>query len=209
MPSRRTFLASASAVAAAGALPAFAQNRPNPMPDQLRQALERSAFAPVLGNPDGNITLTQFFDYNCPFCRKMMPVIPRLIAADPRLRIVYREVPVFGDDSEGAARVSLATLRQSRYWPFHEGLMTARGRASEASAMRVAADLGLDQARLRTDKDSQEVSDHIALSFQLAEHMGLVGTPTFIAGDEAVFGEMSLTELQNLIARARQTMGVI
>ncbi|AUH33832.1 DsbA family protein [Paracoccus tegillarcae] len=207
MPTRRIVLAGTAAFAATSAFGQSA-DRPNPMPDELRKALERDANAPVLGNPAGNITLTEFFDYNCQFCRVMIGTVQKLISSDPDLRVVYREWPVFGEGSEFAARASLASLRQEKYWQFHAGLMGMKDRAVEASVLRVARQVGLDMARLRTDMDRAETTDHIAQSNQLAEHMGLMGTPSFIAGDEGVFGRMSLQEMQDLVARARRTMGV-
>jgi protein-disulfide isomerase len=208
MPNRRHMLISAAAVAVTAGVPALGQGseRANPMPEELRKALERSPNAPILGNPDGNITLTEFFDYNCPFCRKMVGTVQKLVSSDPQLRVVYREWPVFGPDSEFAARASLASLDQGKYWQFHSGMMAMKGRAAEATVMRAARDVGLDEARLRRDMDSQRVADHISLSFQLADHMGLVGTPTFIAGDEGIFGELSLKEMRDLIGRARKTL---
>lgn len=205
MPTRRHLLIGAATFGATAALPALAQkpDRPNPMPEELRQALERDPNAPVLGNPQGDITLTEFFDYNCTFCRKMVPTVQKVISADPKLRVVYREWPIFGEGSEFAARASLASLDQGKYWAFHAALMGMKDRAAEASVMRVARQVGLDEARLRRDMEAERVSEHIARSFQLAEHMGLMGTPTFIAGDEAAFGELKLDELQEMIARAR------
>ena len=215
MPTRRLILTGSAAICVTASLPMLAQSvlaqsadRPNPMPEELRQAIERDPNAPVLGNPDGNITLTEFFDYNCPFCREMVGVVQQLISADPQLRVVYREWPVFGEGSEFAARASLASLRQGKYWPFHAALMGMKDRAAEATVLRVARQIGLDVTRLRADMDRPEVGDHIDSSFQLADHMGLMGTPTFIAGDEAAFGRLSLSEAQDLIARARKTLGV-
>lgn len=178
------------------------------MPEELRQALERDPTAPVLGNPDGNITLTEFFDYNCGFCRKMLPVMQQLVSSDPDLRVVYREWPVFGAGSDFAARASLASLPTGKYWRFHAGMLGMRGRAEEASVMRVARDVGLDEADLRERMESDTVARHISTSFLLADHMGLMGTPTFICGDEAVFGEMTLQEMRDLVARGRRTLGV-
>ena len=206
MPTRRHLLTACAALGAA-ALPAFAQDRPNPMPEELRKALERSPNAPVLGNPQGDVTLTEFFDYNCPFCRKMVGTVQRLILSDPQLRVVYREWPVFGPGSEFAARASLASLSQGKYWQFHEALMKLKVRAAEPTVMRVAREVGLDEAQLRREMDAKRVSNHIALSFQLADHMGLMGTPAFVAGDEAVFGAMSLKEMRDMVARARKTLG--
>ena len=207
MPSRRTTLA---LLAAAVASPALGQtaDRPNPMPRELREALERDRNAVVLGNSKGNVTLTEFFDYNCPFCKKLVPAMQRLIGADPQLRVVFREWPVFGEGSDFAARAALAARNQGKYWQLHAGLMAMKDRAAEPSVMRVVRRLGLDEAKLRAAMQSDPVEDHIARSFMLAEHMGLIGTPTLIAGDEALFGEQSLEELTALVARARKTLGV-
>ncbi|RDD68743.1 DsbA family protein [Paracoccus versutus] len=184
----------------------LAQERANPMPEALRQSLERDPTAPVLGNPQGDITLSEFFDYNCPFCRKMVEPMHRLITSDPKLRVVFREWPVFGEDSDFAARASLASLQQGRYWQFHTALFRTRGRVTEAATMRAARDIGLDTARLERDMAAEPVERHIAMSHMLAEHMGLIGTPTFVAGDEGAFGEYSLDELRGLVQRARETM---
>jgi len=206
MLTRRLILASGVALGLAAALPAFAAKRDNPMPEALRKALERDPNAPVLGNPKGDVTLTEFFDYNCPFCRKMVPTMQRLIASDPNLRVVFREWPVFGEGSEFAARAALASLDQGKYWQMHAGMMSMKGRAEEATVLRIARNVGLDLDRLRADMDKPHVIDHINRSMELADHMGLIGTPTLIAGDEAVFGENDLSDLQGLVTRARATL---
>ena len=143
MLTRRLILARAGATAALGALPASAAERDNPMPEDLRRSLERDPTAPVLGNGGGNITLSEFFDYNCQYCRKMLPLMSQLVREDPQLRLVYREWPVFGADSEFAAKASLASLQQGKYWQFHAALMSMKGRAEEASVMRIARQVGL------------------------------------------------------------------
>ena len=195
MPTRRQTLALGAVLIAAPTL-AVAQtaNRPNPMPEALRK-------------PRGDITLTEFFDYNCPFCKKIMPKMQQLISADPGLRVVFREWPVFGEGSDFAARAALAALAQGKYWQMHSGLMQMRDRAAEPSVMRVVRKLGLDEAKLRADMQSDRVSSHIATSFELADHMSLAGTPTLIAGDDAVFGDQSLDDIQALIAKARKMLG--
>lgn len=210
MPTRRLVLSGTGAALASMAVPALGQTpeRSNPMPEELRQALERDQTAPVLGNPEGDITLTEFFDYNCDFCRPMMKVVQQLVSAEPDLRIVFREWPVFGPGSEFAARASLAALPTGRYWDMHHGLMTMRGRAEEASVMRVAREIGLNEDRLREGMEADAVERHITNSFLLGDHMGLVGTPSFICGDELVFGEITLTEMRDLVARGRATLGV-
>ncbi|SNR26124.1 DsbA family protein [Paracoccus sediminis] len=202
---RRTFLIAGTGMLV---LPTVAlAERINPMPEELRKALERDPTAPVLGNPDGDVTLTEFFDYNCPFCRKMVGPIHRLILSDPNLRVVFREWPVFGPDSEDAARVSLASLSQGRYWQTHQAIFSIRGKVDADSARLAAAKAGLDMTRLEQDIQSERVERHITYSFLLADHMGLVGTPSFIAGDEGAFGEYSLEDLRGLVQRARESLG--
>ncbi len=178
----------------------------NPMPGELRKAIERPPFAPVLGNAAGDITLTEFFDYNCPHCRTTVPEIRKLIGSDPDLRVVLREWPIFGEGSEFCARASLAALKQRKYWEFHSGLMAIKGRADEASAMRIASAIGLDEARLRRDMVGADVEEHIAETMALGDHMGLMGTPTFIAGNDGLFGKQSAADLARLMARARQDL---
>lgn len=205
---RRTFITTGTCLLT---LPAFASGEPareNPMPEELRKALERDPAAPVLGNPKGNITLTEFFDYNCPFCRKMVKPIHRLILDDPDLRVVFREWPIFGPDSTAASRVSLASLQQGKYWQMHTQLFQILGKASATTALRVADEVGLDIERLKQDMTSKPVEEHITNSFLLAEHVGLSGTPSFIAGDEGSYGELSSKELREMISRARTTLGV-
>lgn len=201
---RRNLIGGAAAVLAAGsALPALAETSDNPMPPELRQALERDPDAPVLGNPRGRITLTEFFDYNCGFCRQNAPIMEKLILADPDLRVVFREWPVFGEGSLFAAQASLASLQQGKYWAFHRHLMAMRGRATEATVIRTAEETGLDIDRLRADMHAPLVQRHITRSLELAEHMGLLGTPTFIAGDEGRFGLQTQDQLASWIASLR------
>ena len=187
--------------------PALAQakmDHPNPMPGELRAVLERNPALPVLGNPKGDVTLTEFFDYNCPYCRTNMADIQRLIAEDPKLRVVFREWPVFGEGSVFAARAALASRKQDRYADFHRALMSQKPRAERASVLRVARSMGLDTQQLQRDMNGPEIAQHIQQSNTLAEAMGLVGTPTFIAGSDSRFGAISSSELAELVAASRR-----
>lgn len=208
MNRRMMIAATAAGAALAGApLRAVAQDKqphPNPMPAELRRVLERNPALPVLGNPQGDITLTEFFDYNCPFCRQNMRDVQRLIGEDKSLRVVFREWPVFGEGSFFAAKASLASLQQGKYWQFHEALMNMKARAEEATVMRVARDVGLDEAKLREDLEKRAILDQIYETMDLADTMMLSGTPTFIAGHEAAFGKLNLADLKELVADARK-----
>lgn len=204
-PDRRRFLQigiAAGALSASG-IPAQAQD--NPMPADLRQDLEQEQLGAVLGNASGDVTLTEFFDYNCPYCRVMVADIHQLISEDPQLRVVLREWPVFGAGSLYSARASLASLRQGKFWQFHTGLMGIEGQADDKSALPVAEAAGLDMDRLRKDMDDIVIARQIEHSWILAENMGLAGTPTFIAGDFGTFGRQSPDELRAMIAQVRRS----
>lgn len=193
-------------LAASAVLPRLAHASENAMPEVLRQALERQPFSPVLGNPKGNITLTEFFDYHCPICRTVPPLLQALIAEDKEVRIVLREWPVLHPESEQVSRISLATLKQRKYWQFHHEMLSKKGPGGEAGALATAERLGLDMARLQRDIESEDVTAHILQSLELGDHMGLTGTPTFIAGNTGAFGRQSLAELKALVQTARQQL---
>ena len=159
-----------------------------------REALERDPNAPVLGNPDGDVTVVEFFDYNCPYCRRVKPHMEALLAADPNVRVVYREWPILGEGSVFAARAALASRNQGKYEEFHWAMMELSGRAEEASVMRAAEDIGLDVVQLRRDMNAPEIDEHIATSMRLSRAMGFSGTPSFVIGDSLAPGLIMLTK---------------
>ena len=157
--------------------------------------------AGVLGNPDGKIVLIEFFDYNCPYCRRAAPILFELIEENPELRIVMREGPILGPDSELAARASLAALKQDGFADFHEELM-AQPRANAVMIRRAAEAAGLDYARLQSDMDATDITAHIETSRQAAAELGISGTPTFLIGEALVPGLLEKPALQSLITEA-------
>ena len=159
--------------------------------------------SPVGGNPEGDVTLVEFFDYNCPYCRRVGPVMIEAEADDPELRIVYKEFPILGPNSTAAAKVALATHRQGRYNDFHKALMQANGTAGEASALSLAEDLGLDMDRLKEDMEAPEIQAAIDRNLALAQELRITGTPSFIIGDQFFPGATDLKSLQSMIKRAR------
>ncbi len=169
-----------------------------------RAALERDRNAPVLGNPEGDVTVVEFFDYNCPYCRSVKPEIEALLESDPNVRLVYREWPILGDGSVFAARAALAARKQGLYEEFHWAMMGMNGRANEASVARIAEGVGLDIAQLLRDMEAPEVEEHIQSSLHLAQALGFNGTPSFVIGDALVPGVMDLEQLQTLVLQARK-----
>ena len=168
-----------------------------------RNLLERDPNAPVLGNPDGDVTVVEFFDYNCPYCRRVKPVVEALLKADPNVRLVYREWPILGEGSVFAARAALAAREQGLYAKFHWAMMGMNGRAEEASVLRIAEEVGLDIARLRRDMKAPQIEDHIQTSMRLTQALGLNGTPSFVIGDTVAPGLMDLAQLRAAVEDAR------
>lgn len=165
---------------------------------ELRDDFEQNA--PIFGNLDGSVTLVEFFDYNCGYCRRAAPEVKAVLETSKDVRIVYREFPIQGPGSEIAARASLAARNQGKYQQFHEAMMALNGQAFEASVMEVAGDVGLDLEVLKTDMQSDLVNDHIAASLRLAEALRITGTPTFVLGDEIIPGVIERGTLLEKIA---------
>jgi protein-disulfide isomerase len=144
--------------------------------------------AAVAGNPDGDITVVEFFDYNCGYCKRGLADVVKLVESDPKVRVVFKELPILSKGSEEASRVALAAKNQGKYWEFHRALLGTRGQANEASALKLADKLGLDMEQLKVDMDSTEVKAEIAKSEALAKKMGVNGTPHFLVGDRSIPG---------------------
>ena len=155
---------------------------------QHSEQIFRSSADPLLGNPQGDVSVVAFFDYNCPDCRRTGPALTELAAKDSKVRVVLKELPVLGKDSEGSARVALAARKQGKYAELHERLLTERGRAGKDTALRIAAELGLDPAALERDMDDPAVTDIILANMRLARDLGVRGVPFYLVGDR-VLGE--------------------
>ena len=178
----------------------------NDAQDALKSRAEeifRDSAAPVGGNVQGDVTLVEFFDYNCPYCRRMAPVLIEAENADPQLRIAFKEFPILGPGSEFAARAALASQRQGRYEEFHHALMGAKEKVDETLVLATAASLGLDVNRLKSDMQDPAIQATIDRNMALATALRITGTPGFIIGDQIVRGATELNVLQGLIGQAR------
>jgi protein-disulfide isomerase len=164
----------------------------------------RDPGSPVGGNAQGDVTLVEFFDYNCPYCRKMAPVLIDAEKADPQLRIVFKEFPILGPGSEFAARAALAAQRQMRYEAFHHALMAVKEKVSENNVLTTAADVGLDVERLKTDMQDPAIQAAIDRNMALAAALRINGTPGFVIGDQILRGATDLNVLQGMISQARK-----
>lgn len=153
---------------------------------QHAEEIFRSPDSFVAGNSEGDVSIVAFFDYNCPYCREGAPELNKLIGADGNIRLVLKELPVLGPDSEAVARIAQAAMAQGKYLELHDRLFAERGRATKDRALRIASELGLDTARLEKDMQDQAVEDAIAANKRLADRLGVEGVPFYLVGDQAV-----------------------
>ncbi len=170
-----------------------------------KEAIFSSETDVVLGNPDGDVTVVEFFDYNCGYCKRALSDMEDILANDKNVRFVLKEFPILGPDSLGAHRVANAVrlLSPERYVQFHRALLGSQDHASEATAIAVAVDLGIDEAAIRKSIAENPNDDIVRQTYQLATEIGITGTPTYVVGDEAVFGAVGLDVIQEKIANVR------
>ena len=162
----------------------------------------------VLGNPQGKVTMVEFFDYNCAYCKRALADMLDLLKTDSDLRFVLKEFPVLGPGSVEAAHVAVAARMQDpsgkKYMEFHQKLLGGRGPADKMRALAVAKDVGFDVARLEKDMNSDEVKATIEENMKLADALGVSGTPTYVVGEEVVVGAVGLDELRGKIKSERR-----
>jgi protein-disulfide isomerase len=171
---------------------------------ERRREIFEDPNAPVAGNPQGDVTLVEFFDYRCGYCKQVAPAIEALLGEDKKLRVVYKEFPVLGPESVTAARAALAARKQGKYEELHRALMTMKGQINEAAIFSAAKSAGIDVERLKRDMAAPEIDSMLQANHQLAAALDIRGTPGFVIGDEIVPGAVSIDALRQLIAAARK-----
>lgn len=173
-----------------------------------RDALFNSAFDHVGGNPDGDVVIVEFLDYRCSFCRRAHPEVTELVESDGNIRIITKEFPILGEQSELASRFAIATriaLGGPAYEQVNQGLITLRADVTELSLARLATDLGLDSEAIFAAIDDPLVEATINYNRDLAARMGITGTPSFVFGDQLVQGYVPLPNMQEIVAILRET----
>jgi protein-disulfide isomerase len=170
--------------------------------DEHRKAIETPFAGAWAGAADGDVTLVEFFDYACGYCRASVADVDKLLAQDKKVRIVFRELPILGDDSDAAARASLSAARQGRFLDFHRAMYSG-DRPGQASIAKAETMSRLDPAKLAGDKADKALSAEIASNIDLARTLGLTGTPSFIVGDKVLSGAVGYDALKQAVAEAR------
>jgi len=169
----------------------------------LKSELLSDPATPVGGNPAGDVAVVEFFDYRCPYCKAMAPDLAKALAADGKVRLVYKEFPILSPTSVVAAKAALAARYQDKYVLFHDRLMGVQGTLDESQIYSTAADAGLNVARLKADMERPEITEAIARNYSLADKLDIQGTPAFVIGDQLLDGVSTADELAAAIKRAR------
>ena len=172
----------------------------------LKYELNRNAGSPVIGNPNGDITIVEFFDYRCGYCKRVLPTIQALLKADRNIRYVLKELPILGSDSVFASQAALAVWNSTpeKYMPFHTALMASRGNLNPEKVLRIAKNLAINTEALTKIMKNKSVNQELSMNMQLSERLGITGTPAFIIGNQLTPGAISFDEIKKLVALVRK-----
>lgn len=171
-----------------------------------RDAIERDPTTPVAGNPKGDVTVVEFFDYRCGYCKKVVPTLQALLKNDANVRVVFKEFPILGPESQKAAEAAQAVwkIEPGKYLAFHVALMESRGALDEARIMEIAKSVGIDPGKLKTAMADPAVAKKLKDNIELAQKLQIGGTPAFIVGDQLMPGAVDLDTLQDAVRSARK-----
>lgn len=168
-----------------------------------KEALFNDDQAHFLGNKDGDVTVVEFFDYNCGYCKRVLPDIQALVEADKNVKVVLIDFPILGPTSETAARWALAAGKQDKYFEYHRALMEHQGQISEDALREMAKTVGLDVDKAATDANSTETTLHIEKNRKLGQDVGITGTPAFIVGDQLLPGAVPVAQMKAAVEGVR------
>jgi len=169
-----------------------------------REALLNHPLSPVSGNPKGDVTLVEFFDYQCGYCKRALETVLEAMKSDPKLRVVWKDMPILGPVSRYASEAAMAAGRQGKYMEFHVAVMGARGQLTEARVQELAGKAGIDVARMKKDMADPAIARYLDETTQTAMALGITGTPGFVVGDHIVPGAIGIDDMRAVIAAARE-----
>ena len=175
--------------------------------EQKQDQIFRNPADPVIGNPDGDVTVVEFFDYRCPYCKRVQDSLNALVKVDPNVRVVFKEFPILGPESVVAAKIALAAHRQGKYEAVHNALMAHRGSFEEAALLDVAASAGADATKLAADMEDPAILGQLQANDSLAATLGITGTPGFLFNKQLVPGAIMLEDMKKYVSAARANAG--
>lgn len=172
---------------------------------ELREQILFDPRAPVAGNPEGDVTVVEFFDYRCGYCKSALDTVMAMIDEDPDLRVVFKEFPILSPQSRRAAQAALASKQQGKYLEFHYALMSSRGSFDDQQILDIAAEVGLDIEKLQKDMEAPEIAAYLDSVQDLARSLDIRGTPTFVVENQVVRGAVDAETLRRAIAEKRES----
>ncbi|WP_025898915.1 DsbA family protein [Sneathiella glossodoripedis] len=179
--------------------------------EQERQALsmyqgelENDGFSYVAGNPNGDITIVEFFDYRCGYCKQSFPEILKAVESDGNIRLVFKEFPILGPPSVLAAHAAMSAQKQNKYMEYHTALMQMRGSITEEKLLQLAADLGLEIDKFKSDMKSADIEENISRTYALANQLNITGTPAFVIGGRMAAGAIPAQRMLAMVEDARE-----
>jgi protein-disulfide isomerase len=168
-----------------------------------REELENDPTSPVLGDAKGDVTIVEFFDYRCPYCKASAPNVEALLAQDKKVRLVLKDFPILGKESTFASRIALAVKTHGKYAEFYRTLFSLKGNVDEATTLETVKMIGLDPEQIKKEADSSEIDDELKHNFDLAKAINIEGTPAFFIGETMTPGAVTLDVLKEQIAAQR------
>ncbi len=169
-----------------------------------RQELTSDPDSPIAGNPNGDVTIVEFSDYQCPYCKRSHPAVNSVLSSDGKVKLVYKDLPILGKPSKIAAVAALASVKQGKHLTFQNALMEFNGKLDSDRIFEIAASVGLDVEKLKKDMEDPKIEKIIERNMALASALGVRGTPAFVIGDQFVPGAVDADTLKQLIAEARK-----
>jgi protein-disulfide isomerase len=169
-----------------------------------REGLLNDPETPITGNPQGDVTIVEFSDYQCPYCKRAHAAVKSVLAADGKVRLVFKDLPILGEPSRIAALAALASRAQNKHLALHNALMEFNGKLDRDKIMEIAGSVGLDVAQLQKDMEDPKLKAIIERNMELAQALGVRGTPAFVIGKQFVPGAVDASTLKQMIADARK-----
>jgi protein-disulfide isomerase len=167
--------------------------------------LFRDADSPIGGNPNGDVVIVDFNDYQCPYCKRTHQAMKSVVAADGKVKTIYKDLPILGEASKVAALAALASVKQGKHTAFHNALMEFSGKLDRDKILEIAGSVGIDRAQLEKDMEDPKLKRTIERNLELASALGIRGTPAFVIGKQFVPGAVDAAALKQLIADARKS----
>ena len=168
-----------------------------------RAGLMSDPESPIVGNPNGDVTIVEFSDYQCPYCKRAHTTVKSVLAADSKVKLIFKDLPILGEPSRIAALAALAARAQNKHLALHDALMEFSGKLDRDRIMEIAGSVGLDVARLQKDMDDPKLKEIIERNMALASALGVRGTPAFVIGNQFVPGAVDADTLKRMINDAR------